>query len=73
MNRRLVKFYVAVALFCCATYLLWMGIAEWVGELSTKAALLRTDKALLLSILGMGFAVRLGWKTILEEFAVTSD
>ena len=73
VNRRLVKFYMAVALFCCAAYLLWMGMAEWIGELSPKGALLRTDRALLLSILGMGFALRLGWKTILEEFAVTSD
>jgi hypothetical protein len=41
--------------------------------MSAEAAPLPTDIALPLSLLGMGLAGRLGWKTILEELAVTSD
>jgi hypothetical protein len=73
MNRRLAKFYLAVVLFCSASYLLWTGVEEWVGVLPAEAAPLRTDLALPVSLLGLGLASNLGWKTILEELSVTSD
>lgn len=73
MNRRLAKLYLALALFCCASYLLWMGMAEWIGGLTSEVVSLRADIALPTSFLVMGLAGRLGWKTILEELAVTCD
>jgi len=73
MNLRLVKLYLALAIFCCASYLFWAGMAEWIGGRPSKAAPVRADTALPLSLLGLGIAGRIGWKTILEEFAVTSD
>jgi hypothetical protein len=73
MNLRLAKLYLALAIFCCASYLLWMGMAEWIGRWSSSVAPFRADTALLLGLLGMGIAGRIGWKTILEELAVRSD
>jgi hypothetical protein len=73
MNLRLTKLYLALAIFCCASYLLWMGMAEWIGGRPSSAASFRAATALLLGLLGMGLAGRIGWKTILEELAVRSD
>lgn len=73
MNRRLAKLYLAMALFGCASYLLWTGMAEWLGGMTSEVVPLPADISLPASFLVMALAGRLGWKTILEELAVTCD
>jgi len=73
MTIRLVKFYVAAAICLCALYIFWIGIEEWVGLLSPKRQLVGADAAITLSLLGLVFGGRLGWKTVREELAVRCD
>lgn len=73
MNIRLAKLYLALTLFCVASYLLWVGLAEWLGKLSVQEAPCRPETALFLSLLGIGVAGRIAWKTVIEELAVKSD
>jgi hypothetical protein len=72
MTIRLAKLYIAAAISVLALYVFWIGIEEWVGTLSPKSQLLGTGEVIL-SLLGLAWGGRLGWKTVLEELAVTCD
>ena len=73
MNLRLAKLYLALAIFCCASFLFWVGVTEWIGGRPSTAVPLHADAALPLSLLGLGLAGRIGWQTVLAELAVTSN
>ena len=73
MTRRLAKLYVAAAISVLALYVFWIGIEEWVGILSPQSQILGAGEAIVLSLFGLGLGGRLGWKTVLEEFAIRCD
>ena len=73
MTIRLAKLYIAVAISVLALYVFWIGIEEWIGIFSPKSQILGTGEVIGLSLLGLGLGGRLGWKTVLEELAVTCD
>ena len=72
MTIRLAKLYIAAAISVLALYVFWIGIEEWVGTLSPKSQLLGTGEVIL-SLVGLAWGGRLGWKTVLEELAITCD
>jgi len=73
MTTRLAKLYVATAISVLALYVFWIGIEEWVGILSPQSQILGAGEAIVLSLFGLGLGGRLGWKTVLEEFAIRCD
>lgn len=73
MNRRLVKFYLALTFIGTAGYLLLLSLQGQAIFLQGITAPLGNRLALVLSVAGMGVGGFLGWRTILEELAVRSD
>ena len=67
MTIRLAKLYIALILCCAACYLFWVGV-----HLATKTPF-SAGVTLVTSLICLGSGGMLGWKTILEELAVTSD
>lgn len=73
MNRRLVKFYLALAVIGTAGYLLLLSLQGQAPFLLGVTAPLRDGLTFVLSVVGMGVGGFLGWKTVLEELSIRSD
>lgn len=73
MNRRLVKFYLALIFIGTASYLLLLSLQGQAPFLQEVTAPLGSGLAFVLSVVGIGIGGLIGWKTVLEELAVRSD
>ena len=73
MNRRLMKFYVALATVGAAGYLFLLSLQDQVTFFRGFTAPFESDVAFVLSVIGMAFGGFLGWRTVVEELAVRSD
>ena len=73
MNKRLVKFYLALIFIGTAGYLLLLSLQGQTPFLQGITAPLGSGLAFVLSMVGMGVGGFIGWRTILEELAVRSD
>lgn len=73
MNRRLIKFYVALTMIGAAGYLFLLSLQGQVSFLRGITTPLENDIGFVLSVIGMAFGGFLGWRTVIEELAVKSD
>ncbi|MGE0684883.1 MAG: hypothetical protein AB7P69_28725 [Candidatus Binatia bacterium] len=73
MNKRLVKFYLALIFIGTASYLFLLSLQGQAPFLQGIMAPLGNGLAFVLSVVGMGVGGFIGWRTVLEELAVRSD
>jgi len=73
MNRRLMKFYVALTMIGAAGYLFLLSLQGQVTFLRGLTAPIENDVGFVVSVIGMAFGGLLGWRTVIEELAVKSD
>lgn len=73
MNKRLMKFYVALIVIGAAVYLFLLSLQGQVTFLRGITTPLENDLGFVLSVIGMAFGGLLGWRTVIEELAVRSD